>query len=667
MRINLKAVALACVSCFALGQAKAQELKTEVFSLLNLDYPGLEKVKTLHNEGKDADAAKALLDYYRARTDVKTPDVNLKNIKISKTEQQWADDALQHTFFVHKGYQPSFNYGEDIDWRYWPVKDNELRWQLHRHKWFTPMGKAYRVSGDEKYAEEWAKQYIDWIKKNPLVKIDKSEYEMADDKLKGDAENVRFAWRPLEVSNRLQDQTSQFQLFLPSPSFTPEFLTEFLVNYHKHAVHILGNYSDQGNHLLFEAQRMIYAGAFFPEFKDAQTWRKSGIDILNREINVQVYPDGGQFELDPHYHLAAINIFCKALRIADMNGFRGEFPQSYLDTVENMITFYMNISFPDYTNPCFSDAKLTTKREMIKNYKDWHKLFPENKAILWFATEGKKGELPAYLSKGFLKSGFFVFRNSWGTDAAQMVVKAGPKGFWHCQPDNGTFELWFNGKKLFADSGSYVYAGKGEVMEWRNWFRQTRVHNTLTLNDKNLETTESVTKLWQPEGDVQVLVTENPGYKNLKHRRSVFFVDNAYFVIVDEAAGDAKGVVNLHFQMPKGKVANSREDMTFVTQFENGSNMKLQCFGPDGMTMKKEEGWLSTAYRKKVKRMNVSFNVRKDGEDAVRYITIIYPVKDSADAPEMSAKFKNRKFDENGLEIEVKVGGKKRTLEYALQ
>lgn len=666
MRINLKSVALVCLSCFALEQARAQELKPEVFSLLNLDYPGLEKVKSLHAEGQDADAAKALLDYYRARTDVKTPDVNLENIKISKTEQQWADDALKHTFFVHKGYQPSFNYGEDINWQYWPVKDNELRWQLHRHKWFTPMGKAYRVSGDEKYAEEWAKQYIDWIKKNPLVKIDKSEYEMADDKLKGDAENVRFAWRPLEVSNRLQDQTSQFQLFLPSPSFTPEFLTEFLVNYHKHAVHILNNYSDQGNHLLFEAQRMIYAGAFFPEFKDAQTWRKSGIDILNREINVQVYPDGGQFELDPHYHLAAINIFCKALRIADMNGFRNEFPQSYLDTVENMIVFYMNISFPDYTNPCFSDAKLTTKREMIKNYKDWSKLFPENKAILYFATEGKKGELPAYLSKGFLKSGFFVFRNSWGTDATQMVVKAGPKGFWHCQPDNGTFELWFNGKNLFADSGSYVYAGKGEVMEWRNWFRQTRVHNTLTLSDKNLETTESVTKLWQPEGNVQTLVTENPSYKNLKHRRSVFFVDNAYFVIVDEAVGSAKGVVNLHYQMPKGKIANSREDMTFVTQFKNGSNMKLQCFGPDGTTMKKEEGWMSTAYRKKAKRMNVSFNVRKEGEDAVRYITVICPVKDSADAPAISAKFKNKKFSENGLEVEVKVDGKKQILKYSL-
>lgn len=157
---------------------------------------------------------------------------------------------------------------------------------------------------------------------------------LSDSKLKGEVENVRFAWRPLEVSNRLQDQTSQFQLFLPSPSFTPDFLTEFLVNYHKHAVHILGNYSDQGNHLLFEAQRMIYAGTFFPEFKDAPTWRKSGIDILNREIRVQVYEDGGQFELDPHYHLASINIFCKALGIADVNGFRKEFPQDYLDTIE---------------------------------------------------------------------------------------------------------------------------------------------------------------------------------------------------------------------------------------------------------------------------------------------------------------------------------------------
>lgn len=662
----LKNIFLLAVLCLV-SKANAQELKSEVFSLLNLDYPGLEQVKTLHQKGKDAEAAKALLAYYRARTQVKSPDINLNKITLSKEEQRYADEALQHTFFAHKGYQPSYNYGKEINWAYWPVKDNELRWQLHRHKWFTPMGKAYRLSGDEKYAKEWAFQYMDWIKKNPWVKMDKKEYEMlSDSKMKKAAENARFAWRPLEASNRLQDQTLQFLLFLPSPSFTPEFLTEFLVNYHKHALHILANYSDQGNHLLFEAQRIIYAGAFFPEFKEAPSWRRSGIDILNREIHVQVYEDGGQFELDPHYHLAAINIFCKALNMADMNGFRNEFQQDYLDTIERMILFYTNLSFPDYSSPCFSDAKLTAKKVIIRNYKAWSKLFPKNQIIKYFATKGKKGALPDYKSKGFLKSGFFVFRNSWQMDATQMIVKAGPKAFWHCQPDNGTFELWFKGKNLFPDSGSYVYAGEDEVMAQRNWHRQTCVHNTVTLNNKNLETTESVTKLWQPEGAIQTLVTENPGYKDLKHRRSIFFVDQTYFVLVDEVAGSAKGTVNLHYQMPKGKIANSREDMTFVTQFKDGSNMKLQCFGPKDMSMKKEPGWCSTAYRKRYKRMNVSFNVKKDDDKAVRYITIIYPVEKSGNAPKLTAKFKNKRFEENNLEIEVKVNSKKQTLKYKL-
>lgn len=662
MNKTFKYIVLLALACFV-GKANAQELKTEVFSLLNLDYPGLEKVKALHQEGKDADAAKALLDYYRARTNVKTPDINLKKVTIGKDEQKMADEALQHTFFAHKGYQPSFNYGEDIDWRYWPVKDNELRWQLHRHKWFTPMGKAYRVRGDEKYAVEWTKQYIDWIKKNPLVKVDKKEYEMTgDNQLKGDVENARFAWRPLEVSNRLQDQTSQFQLFLPSPSFTPEFLTEFLVNYHKHAIHILGNYSAQGNHLLFEAQRMIYAGAFFPEFKEAAAWRKSGIDIMNREINVQVYNDGGQFELDPHYHLAAINIFCKALNIADLNGFRNEFPQEYLDTIEKMIVFYANVSFPDYTNPCFSDAKLTNKKEMLKNYRSWSKMFPKNQFIKYLATDGKEGALPEYLSKGFLKSGFFVFRNSWGTDAMQMVVKAGPKAFWHCQPDNGTFELWFNGRNLFPDTGAYVYAGSAEVMKLRNWFRQTRVHNTLTLDGRNLETTQSVTGLWQPEGKEQILVTENPGYKGLKHRRTVFFVDQAYFVIVDEATGNARGTVNLNYHFREGEVNVDAEKNMVTTAYEGSSNVKLQCFPEKSASLRAEEGWRSTAYRQRVARTSVAFDTNKDDAEAVRYITVIYPVKDVAAYPVLEAKFLNKSYDEKGVEVEVSVNGTVRRL-----
>lgn len=644
--------------------AEAQQLRKEAFDLLNLDYPGLEKVKAACARQQWSEASQALLDYYRHRSGVMYPDIDLKNIRLSKEEQKWADDALEHTFFVHKGYQPSYNYGKDINWQYWPVQDNELRWQLHRHKWFTPMGKAYRLSGDEKYAEEWAYQYMDWIKKNPLTPVKQEEYELVSaGEVKGIAENVRFAWRPLEVSNRLQDQTLQFLLFVSSSAFTPEFLTEFLVNYHRHALHILANYSAQGNHLLFEAQRMVYAGAFFPEFREASAWRESGISILNREIKKQVYPDGGQYELDPHYHLAAINIFCKALRMADVNGFRQEFPAEYVNTVKNMIEFYSNICFPDYSNPCFSDAKRGERSEEIRNYKDWLKIFPDCEWIRYYATEGREGSPLPYLSHGALTSGFFTFRNGWKQDATVMVVKAGPKGEWHCQPDNGTFELWYNGRNLFPDSGSYVYAGDAEVMKLRNWFRQTCVHNTLTLDEKNLQTTESVTKFWKSEGNEQVLVTENPHYEGLKHRRSVFFVDRTYFVIVDEAVGDAKGTVNLNYNLCEGAVEVDGKNNMLISSFEGPSNVKLQCFAEKKMTLKEKEGWRSVAYRQRVPRTAVSFNIDKKTSDAVRYITIIYPANNTMTCPTFKAKFLNKSYDEKGVRVEVSVNGKKRRLE----
>ena len=646
--------------------ANAQQVRSEAFSLLDLNFPGLQEVKKNVDSGNKEAAAAALLEYYRTRDNVQHPEVNLKKVRISKAEQAMADEALEHKFFAHKGYQPSYFYGEDINWQYWPVQDNELRWQLHRHKWFTPLGKAYQVSKDEKYAKAWLDQYMDWVEKNPYLKIKKAEYELEENRDKKSlAENVRFAWRPLEVSHRLQDQPAQLLYFIGSENFSPAFMSEFVVNYHRHADHILHNYSDRGNHLLFEAQRMIYAGVLFPEYKDAAKWRQSGIEVLNREIVKQVYDDGVQYELDLHYHLASINIFFKALQVAKFNGFESEFPQAYLDTVEKMITAYMNFCFPDYTNPCFSDAKLTKKDQMVKDYNRWLQVFPENEQIRFFATQGKEGKLPAYLSQAFKTSGFYVLRNSWNENANMMVYKAGPQAFWHCQPDNGTFEIWVNGKNLFPDSGSYVYAGNEEVMKWRNWFRQTRAHNTLTLNNENLQTTNSQCILWDEEGDIQTVVTENPSYKDLKHRRSVFYVDGKFYVIVDEAIGTAKGNIDIHYHLAEGKVALDKKKDLVQTQYD-GINVTLQCFGPKDMEMIEEEGWRSKTYRQKEERTAVAFQVDKKTDQAVRYITIIYPTVAGEKAPKMSAKFIYKQFEENKLYLQVEINKEKYSLNYSL-
>ena len=579
-----------------------------VWDWLDLSRPGLEKVAEYCASRDYSAAAGALLDYYRQRAGVVTPEYpDPAAVEISASEKTMADDAMEHRFFVTDGY-PIYFYGDDINWRYWPVHDNELRWQLHRHKWFTPMGLAFRVTGDEKYAREWAAQYRDWIIKNPLVDLDDAEFEITGNMSLSEAqENMRFAWRPLEVSHRVQDQVFQFQLFLNSEAFTPEFLMTFLENYYRHADYLLHHFSKKGNHLLFQAQRIFYAGAFFPEFKDAELWRKTGIEILNREMLAQVYPDGCQWELDPHYHLACVNIFCKALEMASLCGMRGDFPAAFTERLEKMMEFYANISYPDYQPPCFSDERLTSKSVILSDFARWSRLFPDNEFLKWMATEGAQGSEPPYLSVGYLDSGFFVFRTSREMDAVQMVVKAGPPGEWHCQPDNGTFELWCRGRQLFPDSGSYVYGGDEEVMRWRNLFRSTAFHNTVTLNGKNLETTHSKTILWKPKGRVQKLVTENPSYPGLTHRRTIQFIRGKRIIIKDELFGEAVGKVALHLHPGPDAMGHF--------------NMKVK--GPRGMVSREEQGWVSYHYREKEPRPHLIWEVEKNNHAPVTFTTYI--------------------------------------------
>lgn len=94
--------------------------------------------------------------------------------------------------------------------------------------------------------------------------------------------------------------------------------------------------------------------------------------------------------------------------------------------------------------------------------------------------------------------------------------------------------------------------------------------------------------------------------------------------------------------------------------------MKLQCFAEKKISTREKEGWSSIAYRQRVARTSVSFDIVKESPAPVRYITVIYPVKDTASFPYIKAKYLNKEFDENGVKIEVSVNGKKRQLEYHL-
>lgn len=651
---NIYLTLIAVVLSTMVSSQNKSHINAEVFELLNLNALGLEKVKKQVDQKKYNQAASELLDYYRNRTHIKHPEVNASEKesrlgeKISKSDLEKADMGLQHKFFVHKGYG-FLDYGKDIDWDYWPIKDNEIRWQVNRMYWWIPMGKAYWATRDEKYAKEWVFQLRDWIKDNP----------------KGlSKENDRFAWRSLETSRRVQDQTTLFNYFISSVHFTPEFLVEFLLNYHKHAESVSANYTKTGNHRLFEAQRMIYAGGFFQEFKNAPRWRKEGIDILNEEMKEQVLGDGFHFEISQHYHVGSIETFLKGLKMAQLSNLQDEFPDNYLATIKKMIYAHLKVSFPDMSYPMFGDSWITSKEGSIKHYKEWSEIFPEDQIIKYYATEGQQGKVPDFLSTRLSKTGLTAFRNGWDTQSTVLIMRAGMRGGeFHTQPDNGTFELWHKGVNLMPDAGCYVYAGDKEVMEKRNWYRQSSIHQTLTLNDQDIAINTKELK-WHTSENSDYLVFENESYANLTHRRSVFFVDNTFFVIIDEAVGSATGDIKVRYQIKEGPATYDFENSIFGSDFKNGSNVQVAALSDRQITTIEEDLKVSYSYRTELPRKGVAYSISKKDQHPVTLVSIVYP-EDGIVKP-LNASYKITKQSDDEMAIQISVKGKDYHLGYRL-
>jgi heparan-sulfate lyase len=629
---------------FINGFSQSPAETAKLLSRLDLSKPGLEKVKPLSNSPEQA--ATELLKYFRTRTSVKHfIDRNSKKTALgnSATEKDFesANNALNHIFTGQSAYPPYFC-GDDIDWGTRPVPDNEWVWQLNRMGFWESMAKAYWHTGDEKYAKEWCFQLLDWTRKNPRDK----EHD--------------YAWRSIEAGIRGHNWTGLYQRFIDSPNFTSEVLVAFLNSLFDHADFLMTVYRTKSNWGLMEAGGMAFIAITFPEFKDAENWRTEAFRRLNNEIGLQVYSDGHQRELAMGYHLGCINWFLRTYELSKMNEIENAFPESYLKMIEKMCEVPMKLCHPDGTNAQFGDAWTGTPGQHSERFLEWAEKFKRDD-FLYLATDGKQGKKPDSTAFALPQSGLYSMKSGWDKNAISLVLKCGPDGGGHSQPDNGTFELYAGGRNLMPDAGSFIYSGDPEG---RAWFRQTKVHQTLTLNGENSKYAPKLL-LWQPGENLDILVVENQSYENLTHRRSVFFVDKEYFVIVDEAIGNATGDVDIHFQLaPGGGVAVfNRDSFSARSNFKEGWNVLVQTTSQPGLELHEEEGWVSFLYTKKEPRPAFCYRLKKPAEkEKLHFVTLVIPYE--KEVPEI--KIAHSVIEAGKVEIEVFENGKEKVIGYKL-
>lgn len=657
----------------------SEEYTKRLFEVLNLDYPGLEQVKAQHKAGNDAQAVLALREYYRSRSSVINPYINLVNPSLSANEKNIADQACRSQGYrlyiknYQEGTDPSTglalywsfaDYAGNLDWAASPggITETQFRIQRHRHQWMEIQAKAYRATGDEKYIDYIIDIYNSWLRTYPFPGVKKLTSATFADQ-----------WTDLQASSRVMSQVNILQYCVRSDRFTPDFLAEFLVEFANHVESIRANpyYKATSNHRLFEVQAVFTAGVMMPEFVKSSEWLQEGASDAYSQVKAQFNSDGVQGEMDPSYHITVLNSFYEMYILARQNGLLSLFPDDYLSYLRTATGFVRDIMYTDYSMDNFNDTRSSSwsKSVLKRNLGYYYEMFPDEPGLEWLSSERVRGTAPTAMYASYPVSGYYVLRDGWQKASTMLVLKNNDNndGWWHCQPDNGTFGLYRSGRRFMPDAGSYSYGGNASDNEWRDSFRSTASHNTLTLWLATIADDRMHGRLVREvhlQDGTDGFIVENDSYPGITHRRSVYFVKKKYFVILDEASGaSAQNSVEVSFHLC-GAIADVQID-TYEgsvagahTVFSDDNNMLFKTFAAssDGFAASDSESWWSDSIGKKTARRFYRVASAKGAGSPARFLTVIHPFTNNASIP-VSASF-------GAASVSVEADGVKFSIDY---
>ncbi len=541
---------------FALAVTPEDLLKS-----LDRTRPELRAIQTPHQ----------LAEYFRSRQKPLFP----LSAKVAPPDTAAAERALRHDF-VSIGIPHSF--GAKIDWNYDKTAEsgfapnNEWTWQLNRHAEWLALERAYRDTGDEKYAREFVAQMRAWVKDCPMP---------------GTAGNVpRSAWRTIETGIRAAQVWPQLWFrFVRSPSMTDEALLDFLGAYIDHARHLMA-FHMTGNWLAMEGNGLFHVGVLFPEFEDAPRWRETASKWIYAELDNQVYPDGVQIELASGYHHVSLMNFLMVFKIARLNGIA--LPEDFLKKLEKMYDFDVYGATPSRLLPGVQDGGYFDVRRALGEAAEY---YPQRKDFLWYSTDGRQGQPPAETSHAFPYAGYFVQRSGWDANARWLWFDGGPFGYGHQHEDKLQILVEAYGKSFLVDPGNYTY----EKSKWRSYFIDSPSHNVVLVDGQpqrrrgaasrmDYVVKEPLPHVWSTGRDsdyVEATYDEAFGGgvgRGVKHTRAVLFIKPGFWVMLDRlTAVDGKEHTYeslLHFDCPVRP-----DGLRVVTKNEGAPNLTVLARG----------------------------------------------------------------------------------------
>lgn len=414
--------------------------------------------------------------------------------------------------------------------------DARITWEYSRHNNLQVLAKNFVITGELKYLVMLHQQYENWVKENPfMIGINYvSEMELA---IRALSWYLAYEMLPsIEATN-----------------YTRERLKNGFMNLLCHVEDHHSRFSSANNHLIVEMAVLGIVGGTF----GIEEWIRKSLKVLPYEMKRQNYKDGVNKEQSIHYQLFVMEaVALWVCRMKDLNIVYDKSMESILEKMSDHVADLMDskyhiphlgdddggklfdlygTSYNHYVyvlqltgyllGKHYVDAKETGIYEQV------YALFGKERCESFFYA--KERIIRKAVSTIYESGGHTILRG--GKDKEVIVTfDHAPLGFGtiaaHGHADALHVTLRINGIPFLIDPGTYLYHGD---IQWRNYFRRTINHNTVTINDKDQSEMQGaflwghrakITKQdYNFDNMVDYVCAAHDGYEGIIHERAVTY------------------------------------------------------------------------------------------------------------------------------------------------
>ena len=558
---------------------------------------------------------------------------HLRGTKFAADVQHIADMILQGRFPVSGGV---LNTGPAIEWRrdyrnrtdsprryfrlipyldFSRVGDHKVVWDLNRHQHLVVLAQASCLSGDNVYVSAIERHIQSWTNDNPFM------------------EGINWA-SALEVAFRALSWIWTYHLI--GTRLAPDSARMLITGLYRHALYLEANlsiYFSPNTHLIGESVALHALGTLFPQFPEAEMWKRKGAELVSRQMIEQVREDGSHFEQSSYYHVYALDMFafhavleqpdeqyCRRLaRMAEyLNALMGH---------ARVLPFIGDDDggrfFHPY-GPCnqFGRATLATCAVITKHGR-WHVDAEDvqEQAAWWLgarAFDPIPCDADSQPSRLFEDAGLAIMSSG----PVHVVADAGPFGFGtggHSHSDSLSVIVRRHAEEILTDAGTYTYVADPES---RNWFRGSYAHNTVRLDRRDqatpvgpfrwTEKPEVVVREWSSTDDCDLLdaacvyISATPFSAKvplsngpLVHRRRILLLKRREGICPSDlliVCDTMEGPRAVHFVE---QLWHPGETFEFVAPHDIRIGRHTHLLVPEGSSFEISEGWRSKAFGEK--------------------------------------------------------------------